>query len=104
MTQTRMYFQCIVAGFTAEDDEARILWKEDFTPHPGYEGRSSRKGKERAGTGNAAADARAKGAGSRGRDKAKENRTSSMAEGSKSPQVVSKDSDKAKADDDARHE
>ncbi|CZT16720.1 uncharacterized protein RCC_02555 [Ramularia collo-cygni] len=32
--QTRLYFQNIVAGFNAQDEEGMILWKEDFSKRP----------------------------------------------------------------------
>ncbi|KAF7186809.1 hypothetical protein HII31_11769 [Pseudocercospora fuligena] len=90
ITQTRMHFQCVVAGFTTEDEEKRIHWKEDFTPHPGHETKSSRKGKERASLGGAAAESNLKAASSsRSRDKKDR---ASLGEGSKSPRVASKES------------
>lgn len=61
ITQTRLHFQNIVAGFTEDDEKKYIDWTDDFTPHPpkpGEEGKQqSRKGKERvrAGGGNGVA-------------------------------------------------
>lgn len=54
MTQTRLHFQNIVAGFTPEDEAALVDWKEDFAPlppKPGVDPRPSRKGKERVSSG-----------------------------------------------------
>lgn len=50
MTQTRLHFQNIVAGFTLEDEASWVDWKTDNTPRPksGEEQKQSRKGKERA--------------------------------------------------------
>ncbi|EME87320.1 uncharacterized protein MYCFIDRAFT_180915 [Pseudocercospora fijiensis CIRAD86] len=78
-----MHFQCIIAGFTPEDEEKRIYWKEDFTPHPGHETKSSRKGKERASLGVESS--------TKARSREKKDR-SSLGEGSKSPRVASKES------------
>lgn len=51
LTQTRLHFQNIVAGFTAEDERAHVDWPEDRTPFPSKTGDESRrvskgKGKE----------------------------------------------------------
>ncbi|KAK5681115.1 hypothetical protein LTS10_006876 [Elasticomyces elasticus] len=51
LTQTRLHFQNIVAGFSAEDEASLVYWKEDFTPHPPKPGDTSRKGKERVSSG-----------------------------------------------------
>ncbi|KAK5119312.1 hypothetical protein LTR85_007668 [Meristemomyces frigidus] len=54
ITQTRLHFQNIVAGFTSEDEAEFVDWKEDKSPHspkPGEEVKASRKGKERASLG-----------------------------------------------------
>lgn len=82
ITQTRMHFQCIVAGFTEEDTKKRRVWIEDFTPHspkPGQESRSSHKGKDRASLGGekeSAAKSASGGSGSRDRNKSKQNQKS----------------------------
>ncbi|TKA74826.1 hypothetical protein B0A55_05935 [Friedmanniomyces simplex] len=47
LTQTRLHFQNIVAGFSPEDEAALVQCKEDSTPHPPRPGEGSRKGKER---------------------------------------------------------
>ncbi|KAK3628476.1 hypothetical protein LTR56_003855 [Elasticomyces elasticus] len=51
LTQTRLHFQNIVAGFSAEDEASLVHWKEDYTPHPPKPGETSRKGKERVSSG-----------------------------------------------------
>ena len=33
LPQTRLHFQNIVAGFTADDEKHFIDWREDLTPH-----------------------------------------------------------------------
>lgn len=48
LTQTRLHFQNIVAGFTSEDEAALVDWREDFTPR-GDAAREKDKGKQRAG-------------------------------------------------------
>lgn len=45
LTQTRLHFQNIVAGFTDEDEAAIVDWKEDLTPRGEVTKRE--KGKER---------------------------------------------------------
>ena len=51
LTQTRLYFQNVIAGFTADDEVALVDWKTDDTPHPTPAGEdaleSNRKGKVR---------------------------------------------------------
>lgn len=62
--QTRLHFQNLVAGFTAEDEAATILWKEDFTKHPvaastsTTDESSGKKGKGRASLGNEKSNSR----------------------------------------------
>ncbi|KXT11524.1 hypothetical protein AC579_6580 [Pseudocercospora musae] len=90
ITQTRMHFQGVVAGFTTEDEKKRIHWKEDFTPHSGHETKSSRKGKEGASFSGSAADSSSKAASS-SRSREKKDR-SSLGDGSKSPRPASKKS------------
>ncbi|KAK5175355.1 uncharacterized protein LTR77_000494 [Saxophila tyrrhenica] len=53
LTQTRLHFQNIVAGFTDEDEAKMVDYKTDNTPRlkPGEEPRGSRKGKERMSSG-----------------------------------------------------
>lgn len=58
ITQTRIHFQCIVAGITAAQEEENVYWKEDFTPHPmtanqQQQGSSRKAGKERLSSGSA---------------------------------------------------
>ncbi|KAK4547879.1 hypothetical protein LTR36_010598 [Oleoguttula mirabilis] len=80
MTQTRLHFQNIVAGFTPEDEAGFVDWKEDFSPHPPKAGeeqqaRASRKGKERAslgGGGEGGAGPSSPVGGSNGKGKARE--------------------------------
>lgn len=45
LTQTRLHFQNIVAGFTRDDEAALIDWKEDLSPRG--EVTKTEKGKER---------------------------------------------------------
>ncbi|KAK3721825.1 hypothetical protein LTR37_002991 [Vermiconidia calcicola] len=58
LTQTRLHFQNIVAGFTDEDEAAFVHWKTDNTPRtkPGEEAKSGRKGKERVSLGGGGGD------------------------------------------------
>lgn len=58
MTQTRLHFQNIVAGFTDEDEAKLTDYKLDNTPRlkPGEEPRGSRKGKERVSSGGGGGD------------------------------------------------
>lgn len=88
-----MYFEGIVAGFSSADHEALIHWKEDLTPHPGSESRSSRKAKERlsSGGGGSAKDAR------EGSSKGKEKRA---AEGSSATERVRRAGSKRGSGDD----
>lgn len=61
ITQTRLHYQRVVAGFDNDIEGEDIKWKEDFTRHPRSaeeESRSSRKGKERASLGNESGDRR----------------------------------------------
>ncbi|TKA32887.1 hypothetical protein B0A50_01113 [Salinomyces thailandicus] len=54
ITQTRLHFQNVIAGFTSEDEAKYIDYKTDLTPlptKPGEEAKVSRKGKERQSAG-----------------------------------------------------
>ncbi|KAI5369572.1 hypothetical protein Slin15195_G004470 [Septoria linicola] len=57
LTQTRIHFQCILAGLTPEQEEANVHWQEDFTPHavkPPQQWNAHRKGKARVSSGTGA--------------------------------------------------
>ena len=47
LTQTRIHFQNVVAGFTAEDEAQFVDWREDRTPHGCKTDAAKSKGKER---------------------------------------------------------
>lgn len=75
MVQTRLYFQNIVAGFTEQDEQALVYWKEDFTPHalkPGEDAKGSRKERDAGG----AEQGRSAGKG-KGREKSNSNGSAS---------------------------
>ena len=82
ITQTRLHFQNIVAGFTPEDEARYVDWKEDFTSHPpkpGEETKASRKGKERLSAGGGDGVAGSSNTGSPGRVKATREKGSNAA-------------------------
>lgn len=71
IAQTRLHLQNIVAGFSKDDEEALVDWKEDFRPHPtktGEEQNPGRKGKERSSAAGAG-DASPFGSKGKGREK-----------------------------------
>ncbi|KAK3675082.1 hypothetical protein LTR78_005016 [Recurvomyces mirabilis] len=53
LTQTRLHFQNIIAGFTDEDEASFVHWRVDHSPHPAKQAAlvASRKGKERMSAG-----------------------------------------------------